>query len=81
MLNREIVSFRSCVRTRGPDAQWNWISNSAGRAFPFSLWSGLKRGAFPFFGLGGLGERYLFPFGAVGFPFSLPPPPKPPIQL
>ena len=27
------------------------------------------------------GELSLFPFGPGSFPFSLPPPPKPPIQL
>ena len=36
---------------------------------------------FSFVGMGGPGELSLFPFGPKSFPFSLPPPPKPPIQL
>ena len=51
--------------------RWNCISNSVGRAFPFSLLVPGGLGAFPF----GLGWSW----GA--FPFPFPPPPKPPIQL
>ena len=52
VLNREIVSFRSCVCTRGLVAYWNWISKVVGHLFPF-----------PLLVLGGLGELSLFPFG------------------
>ena len=46
--------------------------------FPFGPgWSW----GFSFVGPGGPGELSLFPFGPRSFPFSLPPPPKPPIQL
>ena len=44
--------------------------------FPFPFGPGLNVEHFLFLGLGGLGERSLFPFGAAGFPFSLPPPPQ-----
>ena len=162
MLNREIVSFRSGVRTRGLVAYWNWISKGAAvlfpfpfwphRAFPFPFWgrrasrlhfppppnllsnfswayryiyrrlggaqpgnrfvsfvrayarsgclveldqsvcgpafslfplgwASLRSWGFSFVGPGGPGELSLFPFGLGSFPFSLPPPPKPPIQL
>ena len=46
--------------------------------FPF-CWA--RSWGFSFVGLGGPGELSLFPFGPGSFPFSLPPPPKPPIQL
>ena len=59
MLYREIVSFRSCVRTRGLVALWNWISKVVGRPFPFSL---LGPGSFPF-----------SLFGPWSFAFSPPP--------
>ena len=45
VLNQEIVSFRSCVRSRGLVAWWNWISKVAGQPFPFSLFA---MGSFPF---------------------------------
>ena len=76
VLNREIVSFRSCVRTRGPAASWNWISNSVGRPFPFSLLLGLGRGAFPLLARVVPGS---FPFSLLGpgaFPFPFPHPPN-----
>ena len=77
MLNREIVSFRSCVRTRGLVAWWNWISNCAGLPSPFSLLGPGGLGAFSFWScvvLGGLGELSLFPFGLEEL--SLFPPPQ-----
>ena len=75
VLNREIVSFRPCVPTRGLVAQWNWISNCAGRPFPFSLLARVSRGAFPLWARVVLGS---FPFsllvpGAFPFPFPHPP--------
>ena len=62
VLNREIVLFRSRVRTRGLAAQWNWISISVGRSFLFSL---LAVGSFPF-----------LLFISTSFYFSLPHPPN-----
>ena len=76
MLNREIVSFRSCVRTRGLVAQWNSISKVVGCAFPFSLLPGLGRGAFPLLARVVPGN---FPFSLLGpgaFPFHFPHPPN-----
>ena len=61
MLNREIVLFRSCMRTRGLVAKWNWISKGVAVLFPF---------------LFGPAELSLFPFGADGlslFPSHHPP--------
>ena len=60
MLNREIVSFRSGVRTRDLVAKWNWISKGAAVFSPFPF---LAPPSFPFSLL-----------GATSFPFSLPPP-------
>ena len=74
MLNREIVSFRSCVRTRGLVAEWNWISNSVGWHFPFSLWARVSRGASPFWAWVVLGA---FPFPFWARELSLFPSPTP----
>ena len=50
---------------------------------PLSLFSSVpgESWGFSFLVLGGPGELSLFPFGTGSFPFSLPPPPKPPIPL
>ena len=67
VLNREIVSFRSCV-VRAVSLPSEIRSKYLLVAvFPFPL---LVPGSFPFSLL-----------GPGSFPFFLPPPPKPPIQL
>ena len=54
--NREIVSFRSHVRTRGGLIEVRSVKNVWFALFPFPFW---------------LGRFSLFPFGSGGFPFSL----------
>ena len=68
MLDREIVSFRSCVRTRGLVAEWNWISKEGALFSPFPscpaelslLPSPHPQTAYPtLIGLIGMGYQYL----------------------
>ena len=64
--NREIVSFRSCVRRRGLLAWSNWNTKEAP-----------SRSLFPF----GAPSFPVSLFGATSFPCSLPPPPSPYLSL